>query len=127
MVAAGERSDEAGGVFLPLHRYRSQLQTGNPAFGAPCKSRDVFCRDVEAHHLVEKRGGFGRGKAQITGAHFDQLPPGTQTGQWKSWVLTGDDDQVHVWGLMLDEKGEGLVNRFGIKQVVVVEDQDERL
>ncbi len=34
MVAAGERSDEAGGVLLSLQGNCSQLQAGNPAFGA---------------------------------------------------------------------------------------------
>ena len=32
---------------------------------------------------------------------------------------------MHVWWQALDESGEGLVNCFGIKQVVVVQDKDE--
>ena len=76
MVAAGERSDEAGGVLLSLQGKRSQLQAGNPAFGAAFQGGDVFCREGEAHHLVEKSGGFGGGKTQINGAHFGQVAPG---------------------------------------------------
>lgn len=30
-----------------------------------------------------------------------------------------------MWGQVLDEIGEGLVNRLGIKYVVVVQDEDE--
>src|SRR5579884_494967 len=41
------------------------------------------------------------------------------------WIFASGNDQVHMWWQMLDEKGEGLVNRFGIKHVVVVKDEDE--
>ena len=41
------------------------------------------------------------------------------------WILTGGDDQMHLWWQVLEQKGEGIVNRFGINDVVVVEDEDE--
>ena len=41
------------------------------------------------------------------------------------WILTGGDDQVHLWRQVLEQKGEGIVNRFGINHVVVVKDEDE--
>src|SRR3990172_4886909 len=41
------------------------------------------------------------------------------------WILTGGNDQVHLWRQMLEQKGEGLVNRFGINKMVVVKDEDE--
>ena len=41
------------------------------------------------------------------------------------WILTGGDDQVHLWRQVLEQKGQGLVNRFGINHVVVVKDEDE--
>ena len=41
------------------------------------------------------------------------------------WILTGGDDQVHVWRQMLEQKGEGFVNRFGINHLAVVQDKDE--
>ena len=41
------------------------------------------------------------------------------------WILTGGDDQVHLWRQVLEQKGEGIVNRFGINHVVVVQDEDE--
>ena len=44
-------------------------------------------------------------------------------GRW--WILTGGDDQVHLWRQMLEQKGEGLVNRFGINHVIVIQDEDE--
>ena len=40
-------------------------------------------------------------------------------------ILAGGDDQVHLGRQMLEQKGEGFVNRFGIKHVIVVKDEDE--
>ena len=108
MVAAGERFDEAGGVLMSLHRNRGQLQPGNPAFGAGFQGGDVFRREVEAHHLVEKSGGFGGGKAQVGGAQFGQLARGAQPGQGELRILTGGDDQVHLRRQVLEQKGEGM-------------------
>ncbi len=41
------------------------------------------------------------------------------------WILPGGDEQVHPWWQVLDQKGEGIVDRFGIDDVVVVEDENE--
>jgi len=41
------------------------------------------------------------------------------------WILTGGDDQVHLGWQVLEQKGEGMVNRFGINHVVVVKNEDE--
>ena len=131
MMAAGERLDETGGVLMPLHRKRplqgkgGQLQTGNPAFGAGFQRGDVFRREVQAHHLVEKFGGFGGGETQIGGAQFGQLAPGAQAGQGQRWILAGGDDQVHLRRQVFEQKGKGLINRFGINRVVVIQDEDE--
>src|SRR5919107_3728441 len=40
-------------------------------------------------------------------------------------VLAGGDDQVHPWRQVLDQEGEGIVDRCGIDNVVVVEDENE--
>ena len=32
---------------------------------------------------------------------------------------------MHLWRQVLEQKGEGIVNRFGINHVVVVKDEDE--
>ncbi len=82
-------------------------------------------REVQPHHLVEKFGGFGGGEAQVGGAQFGQLAPGAQAGQGQRWVFTGGDDQVHLRRQVLEQKGEGLVNRFGINHMVIIQDEDE--
>src|SRR3712207_5802625 len=41
------------------------------------------------------------------------------------WILAGGDDQVHPWWQVLQQKGEGIVDRSGINDVVVVEDENE--
>ena len=125
LVAAGEGLDEASGVWMSLQGQRGQVQAGNPAFGAPFQGGDVLSFEGETHPLGEKLRGFGSGKPQVGGAQFGQLAPGTEPGQGQWWIFTGGDDQVHPRGQMLDEIRERLVNRFGIEQVVVVQDQDE--
>ena len=75
-VVSSECPDEPGNILVALHGERGQLQAGNPAFGAVFQRGDIFRREVQAHHLVEKFGGFGGGKAQVGGAQFGQLAPG---------------------------------------------------
>src|SRR3712207_1552557 len=41
------------------------------------------------------------------------------------WILTGGNHQVHTWWQVLEHKGEGIVNRSGINNVVVVKDENE--
>ena len=101
------------------------MQTGNPAFGASFQRCDILRREVELHHLVEKAGGFGGGKTQVGGPQFGHLAPGAVASQGELRILTGGDDQVHLGRQVVEQKGEGLVNRCGINQVVVVQDEDK--
>ncbi len=41
------------------------------------------------------------------------------------WILPGGDDQVHLWRQVLEQKGEGIVNRFGINHMIIIQDEDE--
>ena len=109
----------------PCIEMRGQLQAGNPAFGAGFQRGDVVRGEVQAHHLVEELGGFGGGEAQVGGAQLGQLAPGAQPGQRQRRILAGGDDQVHLRRQVFEQKGQGLVDRLGINDVVVVEDEDE--
>ena len=65
------------------------------------------------------------GEAQVGGAQLGQLAPGAQPGQGERRILAGGDHQVHPRRQVLEQEGEGIVDRFGIDRVVVVEDEDE--
>ena len=65
------------------------------------------------------------GEPQVGGAQFGQLAPGAQPGQRQRRILTGGDHQVHRWRQVREQEGEGVVDRFGIDHMVVVEDKDE--
>ena len=117
--------NKAGGILLPLHGKRGQLQTGNPAFGAGFQSGDIFRRETKTHRLVEKLGGFGGGKAQIGGAQLGQLAAGTQPGQGEMRIFTGGDDQVHLRRYMFEQKGESVIDRSGLDYMIIVENQDK--
>ena len=41
------------------------------------------------------------------------------------WIFAGSDDQVHLRRQVLEQKGDGMVNRFGIDFVVIVQDEHE--
>ncbi|CAN7761689.1 hypothetical protein LJR153_007090 [Paenibacillus sp. LjRoot153] len=41
------------------------------------------------------------------------------------WILTGGDNQVHLWWEMLEQEDERIVYPFGINNMVVVKDEDE--
>ena len=85
---------------------------------------DLVGGEVEAHHLVEERGGLGRGEAQVGGAQLGQLPPGAQPGQGQGRILAGGDDQVQPGRQVLDQEGQRIVHRPGVEDVVVVEHED---
>ena len=82
-------------------------------------------REVQAHRPVEKLGGFAGGETQVRGTQFGQLAARAEPGQGQRRILTGGDDQVHLRRQVFQQKGEGLVHRFGINHVVVVKDEDE--
>ena len=77
--------------------------------------------------LVEKVGGLGGREAQVGGAQLGQLAPGAQAGQRQRRIFAGGDDQVHLWRLVFDEEGQGLIDRSGIERMVVIEHEDERI
>ena len=54
-----------------------------------------------------------------------KLTPRAQAGQGEMGILPAGDDQVHLWRQVLEQKGEGFVNRFGINHMIVVQDKDE--
>ena len=87
------------------------MQAGNPAFGATFQRGNVFGREVEAHDLVEKSGGFGGRKPQVGRTQLGHLPPGAQAGQGQRRILAGGDDQMHLRRLVLQQKGKNIVNR----------------
>ena len=59
---------------------RSQLQTGNPAFGAGFQGGDISIGKIQSHYLVEKFSGFGGGKLQVSGAQARSVGPERAAG-----------------------------------------------
>ncbi len=101
------------------------MQRGNPAFSACLQGVDFRRREIQLHHLVEKIGGFSRAESQIGGAQLIHLSPGAQPRQRKLRILVCGDDQVHLGRQVIEQKSKGLVNDFGIDNVVVVKNKDK--
>ena len=124
-VAAGKRTDETGDILLPLHGQRSQLQAGDPAFGAALQGRDVLRRELQAHHPAEEVGRlFGR-KAQVGGAQLGELAPGAEASEGQDRVLTSGDDEPQARRQVLEEEGELIIDFGGAGRVVVVEHEKD--
>ena len=75
--------------------------------------------------MGEEFGRFAGGEAQCLGAEFGELSTAAQASERQLGVFAGGDDEVHLGGQMLEQEGEGLVNRWRFDEVVVVEDEDE--
>ena len=130
-VVSGKSPDEPGDVLAPLHRECRQLEPRNPAFGAGLQRANLLGREVQPHYLVEKFGSLSRSKTQVCDPQFGQLTTGAQPGQGQIGVFAGGYDQVHLGRQVLEQKGDGFVDRcrpayrFGIDHVVIVDDQGE--
>ncbi len=75
-MAASEGADEFTRVIAPLHRDRRHLQACDPSLRALRQHRQIVRGQFQAHHLLEKGGGFCVGEAQVGLAEFRQFPPG---------------------------------------------------
>ena len=125
-VVAGERGDELAGVArVPLQGEGGKLETRDPSLGAGLEGGDGIGREVQAHGLVEERGGLFHGKAQVALADLGDLAPGAPLVQGQGRVLPGVDGGVHQGRLAFEEKAHDLVHRFRGDELVVVEDEGE--
>ena len=109
-VVAGEGRDEVGDIRSAPHRECGQLQPRDPAFGPCLQGRRVFGREVEPHHLVEKRGRLIRGEAQVGRPKLGQLAARPEAGQGQDRVGSTGDDQAQIRRQVIDEIGDRVVD-----------------
>jgi len=110
VMAAAESGDESSGVVMVLEGVSSELQAGNPAFGADLKAGTVLRGKGKSHDLGEEGGGFLAGEAQVGGAEFEQGPLTTQAGEGERGVLAGGKDKMKLRRKVLQQKGQGRMN-----------------
>ena len=79
----------------------------------------------DSHHLLEESSGFVSRKAQIVLPDFKHLSPGPQAGDGQGRVLPRQNDQVNLGREMVQQKGQLVVNGWGVDDVIVVEGQDD--
>ena len=126
-VVAGEGPYETRQLLPPLDRERGQLEAHDPALGARLQDRDVGCRKAQPHRLVEEGSRFLLGESQVRGPQLRQLAASPEAGQGQGRIRPGGDHQVHPRREMLEQKGDGAVDRFGVDDVVIVEDERDVL
>ncbi len=71
-VVARELADERGRIASSLHRQRSELQGGDPAFGTRFEHVDISGGQGQVHCAVQVLGSFVGREAQVGSAHLDQ-------------------------------------------------------
>ena len=74
---------------------------------------------------VQERPGFLQGEEELGAADLDQLIARSQPAQGQRRIGAGHDDQVKLRRQIPEEEGDGVVNRRGLDQVVVVQDEDQ--
>ena len=126
-MAARKVSHELPDILAALHRQRGQLQTGDPALSPPLEGGDILRRKVKLHHLPQKAACLFLRELEITLPDVSDLSARTQAGQRQGGIFTSGNDQVHLGRLVLQEKGELLVDGQRLDQVVVIEDEHEGL
>ena len=80
---------------------------------------------VQAHHLVEVRGGLVGREAQIGGADLDELAARAQASQRQRRIGAAGDHQVHLRGQMVQQERHPVVDVARVDHVVVVEHQHD--
>ena len=110
-MAAGERTNEPGGISMSLHRERCQLQSGNPAFRAGFQRGNVF--DGEPRPITWLRNSAAsEGEKRRSAARSSVNCPWHESGPAAVRVFSRGDDQVHLRRQMLDRKFTAWSTRF---------------
>jgi hypothetical protein len=126
-VAAREGPHEGVDVEVALERERGQLQPRDPAFGARLQRGHGRIRQLHPDRGAQQRGRLLAGEAQVGLPQLGQLPAGPQPGQRQGWVGPAGQHQPQPRRRMLQQQFQRLVNRRSLDQVIVVQDQHDRL
>ena len=122
-VAAAEGRHEPSGIGLPPQRKGSQLQAGHPAFGAGGQRRHRRGGQVSTSRFMEQGCRLFWAEAQVGGAQLGELPAGPQPRQRQRRVGPAGQHQVQSRRQVLEQEPQRDMDRLGVDQVVVVEDQ----
>ena len=127
-VAAGEVPDESVPVLLGARRERGQLQSGRPTLGPRSQQLDVGRLEPELERAVQQRFGLRLAEAEVGRSDLGHLAgraqaarPGAEGRRRLAIARCRRARQV------AEQERERRVDRLGAHQVVVVEDEHERL
>ena len=124
-MAPTERCDEARRVVMVQQGEGCQVQACDPAFGARLQERALLCRKGESHHLHEVGGGFLLRELQIGRPQFHQGILSAQPGQWERRVFASRQHEVNLGEQMVQQEGEGVMDRRSSNHLVILQDEDE--
>ena len=103
MVAAGERSDEAGGVLhVPAVKVAANCR---PAIQPSVRLSSAAMSSAERIRPITwlRNSAASEGVKRKSAARSSvKWPPARNRAKGELWILTGGDDQVHLWWQVLD-------------------------
>ena len=122
--AAGECIDDRGSIRSVRQGEGCQMQARDPALGPIDNALD--------ERPLERNTGVGQvcrrlltRVAQVIGPQLDEPAVGPQAGERQRGVLPGEQDQMDERRPLLDEEAHQTVDRLGVDDVVVVENQNK--
>ena len=124
---ANSLMNEAG-IAASLHRQRSELQGGDPAFGPGFEHVDVRRRSGSGSMAPFKYSAASSAVKRRSAARTSSRAPfGSQRGEGERGIGAGDDHQAELRREVLEQERHGVVDLGGGDDVVVVEHQDDVL
>jgi hypothetical protein len=74
---------------------------------------------------MQELGGLRGGEAQVGLAQFGQVSPATEARDGQGGIGACGDHQVHIYGEVVEQKGDGLMDWLHGDEMIVVQDQDK--
>ena len=126
-LAPAERLDQRAGIGPVAQRDRRQLESRDPALGALDEPGELLGIEFDGQRLGEIARRLLVRVAQVVGPQLDEPAVGSKAGERQRRVLPGQEDQVGEGRPALDQEPDQAVDRVGADDVVVVEDEHERV
>ncbi len=89
------------------------------------EGRHITRAKVQVHDAIKEGLGLFHGEEKLWAADLDQLVARSQTAQGQRRIGSGHHDQVNLLRKVHQEESDRVVNRLGLNQVVIVQDDDQ--
>src|SRR5262249_53871905 len=100
-----------GDLIAPLQREGGQLQAGDPPLGPGLEFSAFIAQKSKDNPFIKEQNRLVTRKAQVFHPQLSYQVAGAQSGERQGGIGSTDDDQMHPWRQMVEQKGEPLMDR----------------